>query len=501
MPRDGSGIYNKPFPDVVEGTTIESAVHNGEITDIALDLNSPRPIIAGGTGANNARDAMIALGGELTNQIVTNYDTFPFVDGSFHSAAGATSAPGPGYYTGICYTYNDGVSITIEVRELTGSPTGIGRKYVRQKSPGGWTAWALQASSVAELDAAYVNAAGDTMTGNLTVPALDVTSTFVTSGKGGANGTYYFGNSGTKYLAYDGANFSLNGGPLVVNNYVMSAITTNTGVYYFGNSGSKYLAYDGVNFLMLGGALSLGAAGTLTNFYAGDIYTSRGGTPTTGVVFFGNTQTKYLLYDANIYSFAGGGLSVGGTIDSATFIKAGSGYNCKSGTSGAYTGNLFNFQYSGSVETWINATYMGNITLTSDYRVKKDVIDLPSMWDTVKGLRPIKYTQAQFSPPSHLKYVAGEVANARKEAEENPEAKPREVDTGPMFKADDIERWGFIAHELQETLIPNAATGVKDSPDTIQSPNPWTVIAALTSALQEAMARIETLEGGAARRR
>jgi len=68
-----------------------------------------------------------------------------------------------------------------------------------------------------------------------------------------------------------------------------------------------------------------------------------------------------------------------------------------------------------------------------------------------------------------------------------------------LFEADDIERWGFLAHELQETLVPSAASCEKDAEDAIQSPNPWTVIAALTSALQEAMSRIEALEsaGGA----
>ena len=60
--------------------------------------------------------------------------------------------------------------------------------------------------------------------------------------------------------------------------------------------------------------------------------------------------------------------------------------------------------------------------------------------------------------------------------------------------ADGVERWGFLAHELQDALIMDAATGYKDTTEEIQSPNPWTVIAALTKALQEAMARIEALE-------
>ena len=54
MPRDGSGVYSQPYPDVVSGTTIESAKYNGNVNDVEQDLNTPRPIVAGGTGATNA---------------------------------------------------------------------------------------------------------------------------------------------------------------------------------------------------------------------------------------------------------------------------------------------------------------------------------------------------------------------------------------------------------------------------------------------------------------
>ena len=62
MPRDGSGVYAKPFPDVVSGTTIQSTVHNGTINDLALDNNTARPIVAGGTGATTAASARTNLG-------------------------------------------------------------------------------------------------------------------------------------------------------------------------------------------------------------------------------------------------------------------------------------------------------------------------------------------------------------------------------------------------------------------------------------------------------
>lgn len=138
------------------------------------------------------------------------------------------------------------------------------------------------------------------------------------------------------------------------------------------------------------------------------------------------------------------------------------GYQTRIGISGPYGGNAYNFYWGGLLllEAWVDGSHVGTIPAPSDHRIKKDVEDLPSQWDTVKALRPIKYTQADYE----------------------------------IFRADDIERWGFIAHELQETLLPSAASGVKDQPGEIQTPNMYPVIAALTKALQEAMTRIEALE-------
>jgi hypothetical protein len=139
------------------------------------------------------------------------------------------------------------------------------------------------------------------------------------------------------------------------------------------------------------------------------------------------------------------------------------GYACKQGISGGYGPNNFNFFYAGgTMQVWADATNMGNMYIVSDYRTKKDVVDLPDTWAVVKKLRPIKYTQA--------------------DAFEG------------LFVADELERWGFLAHELQDTLVPSAATGVKDEPNVVQNPNPMAIIAALTKALQQAMLRIEALE-------
>jgi len=63
MPRDGSGIYTTPpGTTAVPDTTIESSKYNGNVADVAADLNAARPIVAGGTGATSAAGALTALG-------------------------------------------------------------------------------------------------------------------------------------------------------------------------------------------------------------------------------------------------------------------------------------------------------------------------------------------------------------------------------------------------------------------------------------------------------
>jgi hypothetical protein len=171
MPRDGSGIYSRPAGiDAVTDTTIESAKYNLNVQDVEADLNWPRPISSGGTGASNAADAMVALGGEIANQAVTNYDTFQFNSGSFWSGPGATSspegaAPATAYFEGICYSTAPGfVNFYIEARNLN---TNV--KYLRRKLSGVWQPWVRDDASD------KVDRAGDIMTGALTI--VDATPT------------------------------------------------------------------------------------------------------------------------------------------------------------------------------------------------------------------------------------------------------------------------------------------------------------------------------------
>ena len=72
MPRDGSGVYSTP-PGThgTPNTTILSANYNSNVDDVAADLNTPRPIVAGGTGATTAADALTALGAASTSYVDT----------------------------------------------------------------------------------------------------------------------------------------------------------------------------------------------------------------------------------------------------------------------------------------------------------------------------------------------------------------------------------------------------------------------------------------------
>ena len=64
MPRSGGGVYTLPAGSLVtDGVDdILATQHNTPLQDIATDMNTPRPIVAGGTGATTAADARTALG-------------------------------------------------------------------------------------------------------------------------------------------------------------------------------------------------------------------------------------------------------------------------------------------------------------------------------------------------------------------------------------------------------------------------------------------------------
>ena len=71
MSRNGSGVYTVPPGTIVSTlTTVTSSVHNSFAADVEADMNTPRPVVAGGTGASSADSALTNLGGTTTGKAV-----------------------------------------------------------------------------------------------------------------------------------------------------------------------------------------------------------------------------------------------------------------------------------------------------------------------------------------------------------------------------------------------------------------------------------------------
>jgi hypothetical protein len=161
MPRDGSNIYHIPLgTEGVPDTTIESNKYNTFAHDIERDLNTPRPIVSGGTGSTSPDGALAALNAEKAGQFVTNFDSFAWLAGSFYSDITATAAPVAAHaFSGIAYISNP-TTMVVEARDMTDPGNAM---YVRVKTAGVWGAWITDNASQ------YVKKTGDVMTGPLTL--------------------------------------------------------------------------------------------------------------------------------------------------------------------------------------------------------------------------------------------------------------------------------------------------------------------------------------------
>jgi hypothetical protein len=147
------------------------------------------------------------------------------------------------------------------------------------------------------------------------------------------------------------------------------------------------------------------------------------------------------------------------------------GFNCKAGRENNLQGHQFNIDRDNSGNRlWIDNANMGVISLSSDYRIKKNIVPIETnCTDRIKALKPVEYELKTY---------------------ENPNDSLR---AGPLFGEDGIVREGFIAHEVQE-VIPSGAEGEKDEPNRIQNLRVDAILAVTVKALQEAISKVEALE-------
>ena len=163
-----------------------------------------------------------------------------------------------------------------------------------------------------------------------------------------------------------------------------------------------------------------------------------------------------------------GDVAVGTTaaLSSAKFSVKGhiasNGYSSRSGTGGAFSGNIFNIYWTGSdAQLWIDTTNVGTISFTSDYRIKRNIQTqtIPAL-ERVMQLRPVTYQMADY---------------------------------GTLFKQNENIKEGFIAHEVQ-AVIPSGVDGAKDDKTKIQSLRLDAMLAVAIKAIQELTVRLEALE-------
>ena len=138
------------------------------------------------------------------------------------------------------------------------------------------------------------------------------------------------------------------------------------------------------------------------------------------------------------------------------------GFRSHAGTTGAFAANDFNVQWNGSAaRLWVDTTDLGSISVSSDYRVKKNVqTQIESGVNRVMQLRPVTYEFADY---------------------------------GELYKADGVVREGFIAHEVQE-VIPSGAEGQKDEENRIQNLRVDAILSVAIKAIQEQQAMIDDLK-------
>lgn len=76
MSRNGAGAYTLPGTyEAVAGETILAAQHNDPLEDLEQDMNTARPIVAGGTGATTAIgafDALVSTGSNIATAATLN---------------------------------------------------------------------------------------------------------------------------------------------------------------------------------------------------------------------------------------------------------------------------------------------------------------------------------------------------------------------------------------------------------------------------------------------
>lgn len=341
MPRISGGMYVSPVGTYgIPNTTVASAPYNANIDDVALDLNTARPIVAGGTGATNAPAALAnlgaiaAAGGTMSGNLVIAYaDPVIQLQKTLASSGHNNAIQG---YNGTLARW--AVVLGDSAAESTGN-VGSNFDIFRYSDAG-----ALLDSpfSIARADGNITIANGLRVNSPGTLPAISAGNAVRTwFAADHAQAAYYFGETGTNALSFNGTAYTLAGGPLNVSSTTASSSTgtgaltvggglgvagriyagdpittyfssaTTQGALYLGSTGTKSLAFDGTSFVLSGGRLN--ATDNVMAYFSS--------APAQGALYLGNSGTVSLSYNGTRFDMNGGPFYLG----NATAAKPGGG--------------------------------------------------------------------------------------------------------------------------------------------------------------------------------
>ena len=524
MPRDGTQTYVLPFPDVVEDTTIESTVYNGFTNDVAQDLNTPRPIKFGGTGAVDAATARFNLATEVAAQVVTNYDSHLWVPGSFYSATTATGEPVDGHaFSGVAYIGEalanppTNQNVTLEARD-----TSDGKLYIRRKTAGVWGAWALDTASGDAATALKVAKAGDTMTGALLHPDGIVTAPAISFSAEATLGMWRVAANQIGWTVGGVTRLTLSNTALTSTLPVILPLATPT----IGNEAAHKSYVDTQAALKVSktGDTMSGNLTTTAVIAVNSLTTYWNGNVAQGLIFFGNSGTKYLQMDGSNFTTNGAGLwnnngrivSYNGSFEPSIgcyapqyssnwgFWNAAAGLSW--GTMDA-AGNPVGFQ-AGLNSTQFSITPStavkpggGAWSAPSDARIKNVLGDYTSGLDAIAALRPVHYVYKGNITDIEPGHQGFNIAPS----EEIKTRNARERPVAPYFNSPHYELAqkrkefiGLVAQEVEGTM-PELVTqreGYIDGEkvNDIRQLDTTALIFALVNAVKELKARIEILE-------
>jgi hypothetical protein len=93
MSRNGSGVYSLPAGSTVtNGDTSDATDLNSPLADLEADMNIPRPMVAGGTGASSAAAALVNFGLTATAAEINVLDGITATVTELNYTDGVTSA-------------------------------------------------------------------------------------------------------------------------------------------------------------------------------------------------------------------------------------------------------------------------------------------------------------------------------------------------------------------------------------------------------------------------